>query len=54
VREAHLRCLFVPSSLPHGETENQGTVINRAGFIPDPDAHYHFPGPGRAIRWSTM
>jgi methylated-DNA-protein-cysteine methyltransferase-like protein len=27
--------------------------INTRGFIQNPDAHYHYPGPRRAIRWSA-
>jgi methylated-DNA-protein-cysteine methyltransferase-like protein len=30
----------------------EGMELDRNGFIQNPDDHYHFPGPRRAIRWS--
>jgi methylated-DNA-protein-cysteine methyltransferase-like protein len=30
----------------------EGMKVNLDGFIQDPDAHYHYPGPRRSIRWS--
>jgi methylated-DNA-protein-cysteine methyltransferase related protein len=32
--------------------ETEGMKVNGKGFIQDADAHYHFPGPRRSIRWS--
>ncbi len=31
----------------------EGMKINCRGFIENPDAHYHYPGPRRSIRWSV-
>ena len=30
----------------------EGMKVNAKGFIQNPDAHYHYPGPRRSIRWS--
>jgi methylated-DNA-protein-cysteine methyltransferase-like protein len=30
----------------------EGMKVKRGGFIQNPDAHYHFPGPRRGVRWS--
>ena len=30
----------------------EGMKLDPRGFIQNPDAHYHFPGPRRSIRWS--
>ena len=30
----------------------EGMKVDAKGFIQDADAHYHFPGPRRSIRWS--
>ena len=30
----------------------EGMTVNAKGFIQNPDAHYHYPGPRRSIRWS--
>ena len=32
----------------------EGLLINKSGFIQDPDTHYHYPGPRRGIRWSEQ
>jgi methylated-DNA-protein-cysteine methyltransferase-like protein len=32
----------------------EGMKINARGFIQNPDAHYHYPGPRRDVRWSQM
>jgi len=29
-----------------------GMKVNTQGFIQNADAHYHYPGPRRSIRWS--
>ncbi len=34
--------------------EAEGMKVNRQGFIQDSDAHYHYPGPRRSIRWSEQ
>lgn len=31
----------------------EGVKIDKNGFIQNPDDHYHFPGPRRAVRWSA-
>jgi methylated-DNA-protein-cysteine methyltransferase-like protein len=30
----------------------EGMKVNAQGFIQNADAHYHYPGPRRSIRWS--
>jgi methylated-DNA-protein-cysteine methyltransferase-like protein len=30
----------------------EGMEVDAKGFIQNADAHYHFPGPRRSIRWS--
>ena len=30
----------------------EGMKVNTQGFIQNADAHYHYPGPRRSIRWS--
>jgi methylated-DNA-protein-cysteine methyltransferase-like protein len=30
----------------------EGMKVDAKGFIQNADAHYHFPGPRRSIRWS--
>jgi methylated-DNA-protein-cysteine methyltransferase-like protein len=30
----------------------EGMKVDAKGFIQNADAHYHFPGPRRGIRWS--
>jgi methylated-DNA-protein-cysteine methyltransferase related protein len=32
--------------------ESEGMKIDAKGFIENPDAHFHFVGPRRSIRWS--
>lgn len=32
----------------------EGIAVNRRGFIRYPDAHYHYSGPRRRIRWSQL
>ena len=34
--------------------EAEGMKVNAKGFIQDSDAHFHFVGPRRSIRWSAM
>jgi|GEM_PF-598083 len=34
------------------ELKAEGMKVNAKGFIQDADAHYHYPGPRRGIRWS--
>ena len=31
---------------------SEGMKVNKEGFIQNSDAHYHYPGPRRDIRWS--
>ena len=30
----------------------EGMKVDAKGFIQNADAHYHFPGPRRSVRWS--
>ena len=32
---------------------SEGMKIDTRGFIQNPDAHYHYPGPRRSVRWSV-
>jgi methylated-DNA-protein-cysteine methyltransferase-like protein len=32
----------------------EGMKVNARGFIQNTDDHYHYPGPGRDIRWSQQ
>ncbi len=32
----------------------EGLRVDARGFIEDGDAHYHYPGPRRSIRWSEQ
>jgi len=32
----------------------EGMRVSADGFIRNPDAHYHYPGPRRNIRWSQQ
>ena len=34
--------------------EAEGMKVNASGFIQDSDDHFHFAGPRRSIRWSTV
>jgi methylated-DNA-protein-cysteine methyltransferase-like protein len=42
------------SRLQRARLEAEGMKIDRRGFILDADAHYHYVGPRRSIRWSAM
>jgi methylated-DNA-protein-cysteine methyltransferase-like protein len=32
----------------------EGLKVDACGFIQDSDAHYHYAGPRRSIRWSAL
>lgn len=46
---------FMPRKLAQTQRarlQAEGMKVDDKGFIHDADAHYHFPGPRRSIRWS--
>ena len=49
----------ISQAMPHSLARTQrdrlqaeGMKVDAKGFIQKADAHYHFPGPRRSIRWS--
>lgn len=42
------------AKLQRGRLEGEGMKVNGKGVIQDADAHYHFPGRRRSIRWSEV
>ena len=40
------------SGVQRKRLESEGMQIDAKGSIVDPDAHFHFVGPRRSIRWS--
>ena len=40
--------------LQRARLEAEGMKIDRKGFIRDADAHFHYVGPRRSIRWSQQ
>ena len=45
----------MPPSLARAQRtrlQAEGMKVDAKGFIQNADAHYHFPGPRRSIRWS--
>lgn len=41
-----------PARDQRARLQAEGMEVDAKGFIQNPDAHYHFPGPRRSIRWS--
>jgi methylated-DNA-protein-cysteine methyltransferase-like protein len=42
------------SGVQRRRLESEGMKIDAKGFIADSDAHFHFVGPRRSIRWSHV
>jgi methylated-DNA-protein-cysteine methyltransferase related protein len=42
------------SNVQRSRLESEGMKIDAKGFIVDSDAHFHFVGPRRSIRWSHV
>lgn len=40
--------------LQRARLKAEGMKVNAQGFIQNADAHYHYPGPRRSIRWSQV